>query len=280
MYRQGAAVHSSRSAPAQFAIAGHYDMMVELDRDVHDDEALAAAEVACTMRCIGSVPRSVYLPCFGTGRHIPALRAVGIERIVGVDLSPKCVAKARRIVGDDPAVELRVGDVTSWDFGGEAFDACVLLGNSFGDVIDSELLARVTAGMVRPLRAGGAFVMDYIGERYLDRCAAGDPIVWDAELDDVAVSDARTPSFDQESGVMTIDVEVIPKAGDPKRIWRGAYQKRILAPSEVAAHFAAVDVRIRSVGVATALMPDYYGTHTGELGMIARSTWWVGGKLG
>src|SRR3989344_4308206 len=112
----------------QFNIAGHYDVMAELDADVHDDALLSRTEVALALRLIGDAPRSVFLACFGTGRHIAALLAAGVKRIVGVDLSPKCVAKARRQWAGDQRVELHVGDLATWRTR-ERFDVCILLGN-------------------------------------------------------------------------------------------------------------------------------------------------------
>lgn len=259
--------------PQQFDIARHYDVMEQLDADVHDDVQLAQSEVDLVMRLLrGNVPHSVFLPCFGTGRHIEALLAAGAQRIVGVDLSPRCVEKAKRFIGDDPRVELIVGDLTEWRTD-EQFDAVVLLGNSFGDIIDMNLLSRVTAGMVDPLKSGGMFVMDYIGTEYLDRCEAGARITWDAMLEGDAVKDHRTPRFCD--GVMTLDVDV--RRGE-QQVWVGAYQKRILGAGDVIEHFAAHGVIMHDVGGAASLNPAYYDRHSGELGMIGRSHWWVGQK--
>ncbi|MEK7615343.1 MAG: class I SAM-dependent methyltransferase [Patescibacteria group bacterium] len=259
--------------PAQFDIARHYDVMEELDRDVHDDRALADAEVDTVLRLIGRVPRSVFLPCFGTGRHIASLLNRGVRRIVGVDLSPKCVDKARRAHCDDPRVELHVGDLATWK-SDERLGAGILLGNSFGDIVDPELLARVTYGMVRPVSHTGVFVMDYIGEGYLDRCRTRSPMRWEAELNGRPVFDDRAPRFDEHSGIMSIDVRVTDRSTS-ELAWEGTYQKAILNRGQVQEHFRRAGIFMESQGLATEVNP-YYEGHTGELGMIARSTWWVG----
>src|SRR3989344_8008209 len=125
----------------QFDIPKHYDLMVELDRDVHDDLELSRSEVELALRLIGGVPRSVFLPCFGTGRHIKPLLDAGVERIVGVDVSNASVAKARESLNGDARVELIVADLIRWN-PKEQFNAVLLLGNSFGDLLDWSQLAR------------------------------------------------------------------------------------------------------------------------------------------
>lgn len=262
--------------PCQFKIADHYDVMAQLDRDVHDDLALASAEVDTALEQIGSIPERVFLPCFGTGRHIAPLLERGVKRIVGVDLSPKCVEKARKAHLDDTRVSLYVGDLTSW-YASEEFDASILLGNSFGDIIDPELLRRVTRGMVNPLCHNGVFLMDYIGRGYLDRCLDGKPVRWTARLHDIPVIDSRTPRYDPVSRVMSIDVRASHQTTG-EIIWVGTYQKTILTDAEVKDHFRRLGIKMEPIGSATNLNP-YYAYHTGELGMIARSTWWIGTRI-
>lgn len=264
--------------PVQFGISDHYNVMAQLDQDVHDDTPLSESEVALALWLIRCVPRRVFLPCFGTGRHIPPLLAAGVQEIVGVDLSPACVAKARRQFGHLPGVRLEVGDLLTWDSQGWQADAAILLGNSYADCIDRKLLALITSAMVRPLREGGVYMMDYIGEGYLDRCRACTTSTWDAVLNGEPVKDARTPEYDPETRVMTIRV-VACSDEDPTQVrWTGAYQKAILSNADVQAMFAQFGVSMTPVGQATQLNPAYYGTHGGELGMIARSTWWRGIK--
>lgn len=267
-----------RAGLVQFAVADHYDVMAQLDRDVHDDDALSASEVETALRLLGDVPRSVFLPCFGTGRHIRALLDAGVQRIVGVDLSQKCVDKARAAWGHDSRVELHVGDLRTWE-ASEQFDAGVLLGNSFGDIVDPDLLLAVTQGMVRPLKPGSLFVFDYIGRGYLDRCRHASTTVWQAILDGRAVEDRRTPRYDPDTWVMTIDVAAVAcDNGHEEKLWRGSYQKLVLNDYWLECHFTRAGMRLRKAGPATMVNGAYYQGHVGELGMIARSTWWVAQK--
>lgn len=260
----------------QFYIADHYDVMAELDRDVHDNIGLAEAEVATALRLMGVVPKRVFLPCFGTGRHIGPLLEAGVERIVGVDLSRRCVKKARRLIGRDPRIELNIGDLTDWTTD-ESFDATILLGNSFGDIIDRERLLRVTRNMVAPIVPHGLFLMDYIGEGYLDRCQAGTTTHWQTTLNGRPVIDERTPSYDPETGIMTIHVRVTD-VQTGKLVWHGSYQKVVLSPDEVNVHFQTAGLTIWPVGTATTVN-HYYTGQEDELGMIARSTWYLGTRL-
>lgn len=261
----------------QFDIGDHYDAMEQLDRDVHDDHELSATEVDTALALVGRVPRSIFLPCFGTGRHIARLLERGVQRIVGVDLSPKCVEKARRDFGHDPRVELVVGDLRAWRTP-EQFEAGILLGNSFGDIVDQTVLGQVTEGMVAPLERRGAFVMDYIGQGYLDRARARVASTWDAAINGILVNDRRTPRYDEETGIMSIDVQATAK-DDGRVVWTGCYQKIILDDSRLVDHFTRRGVDMTARGRAVDLNRDYYAKHGGELGMIARSTWWTGQKI-
>ena len=268
----------------QFNIAAHYDVMEQLDAEVHDDTVLATAEAVAALgivtRRLGRVPRSVFLPCFGTGRHIRALLEAGVEHIVGVDLSPACVAKARRQFVGDPRVQLHVGDLTDKALTASLSkcDAAILLGNSFGDVIDPDLAAKVTAGMMTPLVSGGVLVFDYIGEGYLDRCRKGHTSTWGGVINGVAVHDARTPRYDMSARVMTIDV-VATRTDNGDIAWVGFYQKLIIDDSELIAHFGDLGVALELVGQAPQVVVDYYNDRDpADLGMIGRSTWWLATK--
>jgi SAM-dependent methyltransferase len=261
------------ATPRQFNIQRHYDVMAQLDQDVHGDELLAASEVNVALRLIDSVPRRVFLPCCGTGRHVAALLAAGVQQIVGVDLSPVCVAKGQARWSSDPRVSFYATDVREYRFC-EQFDAMLLLGNSFGDIIDHQLAREVTAAMVAPVRPHGQVVMDYIGEHYAHRY--GQTTIWEAVLDGCPVWDHRCPEYDPLTGVMTIRVWVKEKASGRLQ-WKGYYQKMVLSNEEIVRHFTLSGVVLQPHGLATSLNP-YYQKQEGELGMIANSTWWAGRK--
>ena len=61
----------------------------------------------------------------GTGRNFP-FYPMGVSSVVGIDLSPRMLARAERRRGLSPVpIELRLMDVTSLDFANNTFDAAV-----------------------------------------------------------------------------------------------------------------------------------------------------------
>lgn len=275
----------------QFEIAKHYDVMADLDSDVHHDDELSRSEAELAVRIIkeqtGNVPNSVFLPCFGTGRHINPLLKLGVKCIAGVDLSPACIKRAIASLQctNGNTVALTQADLRVW-FTNEKFDAVILLGNSFADIIDPVQLQLVTAGMLRPLKSGGVFVMDYVSARYLERCRTGRESEWRAVLNGVPVRDCRTPIFDAEKRVLQINVRALALENSHP-VWMGSYQKLMLSPQELVRHFGAHHVELRCLGSATSLNPYFHATdpqhpfhmiHHRDLGMIQESDWWMGRK--
>ena len=278
------------SVQPQFEIAAHYNVMAELDADIHGNKELSRREVELALRLIGCVPETVFLPCFGTGRHIGPLLDAGVQRIVGVDLSPECVKKARQEFSREPHVSLILGDLCAPAPRQRQFDAVLLLGNSFGDLVDDRALKRFVAGITTPLKPGGCFVMDYIGTNYLKRCQSGAASEWSAMLSGCPVRDIRTPRYDKKGRVMTIEVEVrqypypifgaIPGAilSRGTVLWRGYYQKKVLGHIAVQHLFDESGVRLQPRGKASSLNEYFLGHDPSEFGMISQSEWWIGTK--
>lgn len=261
----------------QFPLAHHYDVMESLDRDVLDDQFLSQTEAQLALHLLGFVPKALFLPMFGTGRHIPALLEAGVQRIVGVDISPRCVSSARDRFGKDSRLELHLGDLREWK-ANEYFDAAILLGNSFGDLIDPSLLNEVTSAMGRPLKTGAGLILDYIGEAFLEACSLSETRVWRLQFQNEQAIDRRTPRFDPVERIMTIDVDVRSEQSD-RLLWSGYYQKRILSPQTLIEHFQQYGgIRLQACGPARALNQRYYGDSLLERGMLSESTWWHGIK--
>lgn len=257
----------------QFDVASHYDVMAELDRDVHDNEELSCADVEHALAMMRAVPRSVFLPCFGTGRHIQLLLDAGVQRIVGVDLSPVCVEKAQRNLQPGHNVHLEVANLLEWQTD-EVFDAVLLLGNSFGDIIDPLLNAELTCQMLLPLKQGGAFVMDYVGRNYERMCHARQACTWPVVLNGHQAQDVRIPSFDVNTRVMTISVTVSSLGAT---LWEGNYQKLVLGQEDVKDLFAKLGVSMTPYGMAKVEHP-YHQFQFGGFGMLAAADWWIGRK--
>jgi len=264
-------------------------MMVELDKDIHENAELSASEVDLAIRLMGYVPQSVFLPCVGTGRHIPRLLEHGVERIVGVDVSPKNFRHAQHLVKGSDGVDIILADLRAWE-SSERFDAVLLLGNSFGDLLDLKELRRFSASITRPLRTHGTFVMDYIGTNYLAECENAQTKVWDVAIRGIPALDSRIPRYDRNTGVMIIDVFVTRKdtttlhPASPRVLWRGCYKKKVLNNREVTelfdglgdSHTRDTRVALRLAGDAASLNPYYASMPMDKFGMLAKSTWWVG----
>ena len=90
--------------------------------------------------------RSVLDVGCGSGRHLARLAGVGVERLVGIDLSPEMIALARCRLSEAGATnaELVEGDIGQWD-SDERFDLVIALG-----FFDYQADA---AGLLRRMRA-------------------------------------------------------------------------------------------------------------------------------
>jgi len=261
----------------QFDIPSHYDLMVELDSDVHEDLELSRSEVELALRLLGRVPESVFLPCFGTGRHIPPLLEAGVKRIVGVDVSNASVAKAVERLRGDARVELIVADLTKWN-PKEQFEAVLLLGNSFGDVLDWSQLRRFVSALSRSLKADGLLIMDYIGQGYSHLYQGSDPLVWFSSYLGKPVKDSRKVCFCPDCQVLTIHIQVRDRDSG-EHILYDTYKKVVLASGQVERLFGEYLIGMTRPDMACEINPYYSGLEA-NLGMLACSTWWVGKKLG
>ena len=88
----------------------------------------------------------------GLGRLTWAM-ATGARHVVGVDLSPVMIDRARR-AGASNSVTFRVGDFASMDFGGQTFD-CVVSASALHHM-DSEAALRRMIGLLLP---GGRLIV-------------------------------------------------------------------------------------------------------------------------
>lgn len=267
-------VASKKITVPQFDIAAHYNAMVELDRDVHDNTELASSEVDLVLEILRGVPKTLFLPCFGTGRHIPHFLNAGVQKIVGVDLSPVCVAKAKTLYGDDSRVELIEADLITWQ-SPIKFDAAILLGNSFADCINPLQLAKLTKAMIAPLKRMSPFVMDYIGQNYLANCRARQLSIWTAQFEGREVLDIRIPRYTNRSKIMTIDVLCVDNKNVSIPVWQGSYQKLVLSNLEVIGLFQNAGVKMQIAGKASELN-TYVASRASSFGMISKANWWLG----
>ena len=122
-----------------------------LDVYPHRDLEAARSEARYLVAC-GVRGRALDL-CCGNGRHVQALRELGVEAF-GIDLSRDLLARARGVRN-----ELACGDARAIPVGDARMDAVVSLFSSFGyfgESGDRDVVAEIG----RVLRPGGRFVLD------------------------------------------------------------------------------------------------------------------------
>jgi SAM-dependent methyltransferase len=124
----------------------------------HRDDRDAASVVALIRRHVAVRGRRVLDLACGPGRHARHLLDAGAS-VVGFDLSPALLARARHAVG--PRLPLVRGDMRALPFAPASFDVVANLFTSFGYFTDDDEHRRVLRGVAEVLAPGGAFVIDY-----------------------------------------------------------------------------------------------------------------------
>lgn len=124
----------------------------------HRDEADAASVVALLRDTLPWQPgwRVLDVGC-GAGRHSVALETAG-ARPIGLDLSARLLARAREVTGA-PLVR---ADMRALPVRDGTMDLTVNLFTSFGYFQDDETHRAALQGMVRTVRPGGWFAIDFL----------------------------------------------------------------------------------------------------------------------
>ncbi|MGB9690906.1 MAG: class I SAM-dependent methyltransferase [Candidatus Sumerlaeaceae bacterium] len=112
-------------------------------------------------------PRSRVLdaPC-GGGRHSHAFARYGM-RVVGLDLSHALLAAAKVTPQPSEQVAWVRGDLRTLPLSSESFDVVANIFSSFGYFADERENLEVLQELVRVLRAGGHFVLDFMNASYV-----------------------------------------------------------------------------------------------------------------
>jgi len=106
--------------------------------------------------------------CCGAGRHLKALRDLGMKRLTGLDLSHDLLAAADEALNnsEEDAVEIIQGDMREIPRQ-NYFENIFSLFTSFGYFTDDSDNAAVINGIYGALRANGKFLMDYLNRDYI-----------------------------------------------------------------------------------------------------------------
>jgi SAM-dependent methyltransferase len=131
---------------------------------------LTKGQVDGVERILGLTPRMRILDvCCGYGRHSLELARRGYRHVVGVDLSPPLLARARRAARTEGLrVAFRRGDMRRLRFRG-TFDVALNLFTSFGYFAEETEDLAALRGMARALRPGGRLLMDLLNREWLVR---------------------------------------------------------------------------------------------------------------
>jgi len=124
----------------------------------HRDDEDARQAVSLIGRVVRLPQRRVLDLACGPGRHASQLLAVG-ARVVGFDLSPALLTRARQRLGPD--IPLVRGDMRRLPFGDQVFDVVLNLFTSFGYFSDDDQHVAVLREARRTLRSSGTLVLDY-----------------------------------------------------------------------------------------------------------------------
>ncbi|MBC7223655.1 MAG: class I SAM-dependent methyltransferase [Anaerolineae bacterium] len=200
----------------------------DYDRFV-DWEARLRLELPFLEEALQSVgARRVLDAACGTGRHAVALAQQGYE-VVGTDLSPEMVARARahaQATGVSVRVEV-AGFGTLAATVGTDFDALLCLGNSLPHLLTEEDLAAALRDFAACLRPGGALALQNLNyDRILARREAWLPLQAHREGEDEWLF-LRHYEFDPD-GLLTFQVVVLRR--QPTGEWNQQVLRTKLRP--------------------------------------------------
>ena len=106
--------------------------------------------------------------CCGAGRHLKALRELGMQQLTGIDLSHDLLAVAETELngGDADSVKIIQGDMRK--IPQENYYANIFsLFTSFGYFIDDAENTSVINGIYKSLKSDGYFLMDYLNRDFI-----------------------------------------------------------------------------------------------------------------
>jgi len=151
-------------------------LYLKTDSDVVQDARITRREVQWFSEILGLSPDARVLDlCCGQGRHSLEMARRGMQAVEGLDRSHFLIQKARGLARKESLpVRFREGDARRLPFAADAFDAVMILGNSFGyfDTANEDL--KVLREVFRVLKPWGKLLIDvsdgdYLRERFQPR---------------------------------------------------------------------------------------------------------------
>ncbi len=138
------------------------------DGDVLTDES-TRQEIDAVLRLLRLKPEARILDlCCGQGRHALELARRGFERVEGLDRSAYLIGEARKAAEEENlGAAFQEGDCRALPFDEGAFDAVLLMGNSFGYFETEDDDHAVLQEVRRVLRPGGRVFLDLASGAYL-----------------------------------------------------------------------------------------------------------------
>ncbi|MBN2138497.1 MAG: methyltransferase domain-containing protein [Sedimentisphaerales bacterium] len=146
-------------------------MYLKTDGDVVDDPQLTSREVDLFSSVLGISQGDKILDlCCGQGRDVLELARRGFNNVEGLDRSRYLIQRAKAQAKKEGLnVRLREGDARKLPYPADAFDAVMLLGNSFGYFEAAEDDVRVLREVFRVLKPWGKLLIDAADGEYLRR---------------------------------------------------------------------------------------------------------------
>ncbi|MBI3128477.1 MAG: methyltransferase domain-containing protein [Candidatus Tectomicrobia bacterium] len=151
-------------------------LYLKTDSDVVADPNITRQEAEYFARLLQLSPEDKVLDlCCGQGRHSLELARRGFRGVEGLDRSHFLIQKARSLAKKEGLpVKFREGDARKLPYSPDAFDAALILGNSFGYFETAHEDLKVLQGVCRALKPWGKLLIDvsdgeYLRERFQPR---------------------------------------------------------------------------------------------------------------
>jgi D-alanine-D-alanine ligase len=214
-----------------------------------------AAEVDMVEATLGLNPDDQILDlCGGQGRHAIELHKRGYKNVTVVDYSQVLLRVGLKDAANKGcAVSFCRGDACEIGLAGSAFDAVLVMGNSFGYFEDDSQNQRILQEICRLLRPGGTLLLDLVHNDYARQQFK--PSSWHEATRDVVVCRQRK-LLDQ--GVLVREMVISKRSGLIRDV---TYFARLFHPEELEVLLAGSGFRQISCGdtLVSHAQPGDYG---------------------